>query len=1134
METKKINLGRVGLVPKGAYSPDVTYGRLHVVTYKNTTYCSKQEGNTGHEPVGEDEWWSVLVDGQAAYTGAADAKKAAERANTAAENAEQINAAVDSAEQERVSAESERKTAEEQRKSQAQSYAEAERARADAEQRRVEAEGQRVEAEKRRDSAETMRAAAEETRKTDEADRITGETSRERQENSRVAAEQTRGEQESYRKIEEAKRVDAEAKRAVAENTRERMEADRANAETERDAAEKTRAAAETARADAETKRAAAETKREMDFSVKVAEVDTAVKNAKTATSEAENVDATITDANVLEVTGRDGVKKSLDLVEQAEAATIKKELAGKLDKASVVQELGEAEDKVMSQKVVSAKLSDLSTKGIINSGYFGNDFFVIKNHFFQNNGTFTHWNDVNKCTPYIPFKKGDTLKAYNSVSGGVYDNISFVDANFAYISGIKSSAKEILINQDNTPENTAYAVVNGYGNDSKIVLNSMEDGLIGTVMSNTDKIEKLQSDTSNMSLNTIIQKIHGIYMNDGTIDKNYNPVESTYHTDFIPVKEGDIITFYSRVAYGDNSSGSLIMLNGEKQYVGFYTPQNNLSAYEYTISSNVAYVVVNSLSLDAKFPLLNGKPIDIKDATQYNTANIEENGKRLASLEEEDNKYHSVYIRHGVSLSQKLEYLTVTGHSISYPIPCKSGDKFSMSAFLHSVVANAWFLNEELTPIAMYAAQMGTIVDNKVFNIPVPTVEGETVAYMIACREDSNDPDNFFELNGVAVAEFQYINDLKNKDIIPAGLSVSVGNHNTKISLESKFGNKIGDAVDIPLRTLSGGLKYNALGDSVTQASNLGGMNSTEDYANRIAKEKGYAYNMNDTNKSDRYWIKIENNKEGDIVEANDAIIPIWDDIFSQNSYKMWGKDSSGVYYRRLHQTAFGGKGAFGECSVACNDVRYYNPDVITVLIGANDAPQIDGTGNPYKLGTISDAPVGISNYYLLDKVYQRNEVASNVAAVDRKLGLRVYYRNTESSTVPLYYIGQTISDTDWNNEDNWREYYTLSFYSFYKGMIVNLLENNRSADILIMNYLRHMKDYDGTTIAKVQSAIIEIAKYYHVRYIDLTNDSGVNSVNYYAYFNEGELIDGWTDNIHPNKLGHLRMAQRMNQFLP
>ena len=328
METKKIKLGRVGLVPKGAYSPDATYGRMHVVTYKNTTYWSKQEGNTGHEPLGEDDWWGILVDGQAAYAGAFNANEATVRANTAAEKAEHTNAAVETAEQERRSAETERNIAEEQRKAQAQSNAEAEQARADAEQSRVEAETQRVEAEERRASEETLRAAAEDTRKSDEADRIAGETSREQQEDSRVAAEQTRDAQETQRNIDETKRAGAETKRADAEDARKEAETGRVSAETGRAAAETARAKAETARADAETRRAAAETKRETDFSAKVEEVNTAVTNANTATAGAEKVDATITEANVFEVTGRDGVKKSLGLVGQAEADVMKKDVA--------------------------------------------------------------------------------------------------------------------------------------------------------------------------------------------------------------------------------------------------------------------------------------------------------------------------------------------------------------------------------------------------------------------------------------------------------------------------------------------------------------------------------------------------------------------------------------------------------------------------------------------------------------------------------------------------------------------------------------------------------------------------------------------------------------------------------------
>ena len=49
-------MGSVGMHPKGAYDKSVTYSKLQLVTYRNNTYLSKQDGNIGHEPVGEDEW----------------------------------------------------------------------------------------------------------------------------------------------------------------------------------------------------------------------------------------------------------------------------------------------------------------------------------------------------------------------------------------------------------------------------------------------------------------------------------------------------------------------------------------------------------------------------------------------------------------------------------------------------------------------------------------------------------------------------------------------------------------------------------------------------------------------------------------------------------------------------------------------------------------------------------------------------------------------------------------------------------------------------------------------------------------------------------------------------------------------
>lgn len=238
---------------------------------------------------------------QRADTAIGAATTAAERANTAAEKTEKTNTAVESAEKERDAAEQERKTAEEQRKSQMQSNAEAERARAVAEQHRVEAE-------KRRASEETMRASAEDTRKTKEAERIAGETSREQHENSRVAAEQTRDSQEKQRKLDEVQRDDAEVKRVHAEERRAANEKTREKSEADRVTAEDYRVSAESARAHAE--------------SLRETDTEEAIRNAQTATADAENVNAEL-NGNVLTVTNRQGATKSVNLTDADEHVTV-------------------------------------------------------------------------------------------------------------------------------------------------------------------------------------------------------------------------------------------------------------------------------------------------------------------------------------------------------------------------------------------------------------------------------------------------------------------------------------------------------------------------------------------------------------------------------------------------------------------------------------------------------------------------------------------------------------------------------------------------------------------------------------------------------------------------------------------
>ena len=146
---------------------------------------------------------------------------------------------------------------------------------------------------------------------------------------------------------------------------------------------------------------------------------DTATGKANTAAAGAEKVNATITADNVLKVTDRTGAEKTLELVNQAEAATIKTELAGKFDKDSVVQEPGDAEDKVMSQKAVSYKLSDLTS--CVNNVMSKTDFNLAMSSSFLR---------TNLCNQNAPdFKDGYFI----TPSGGLQANEATVTTGFIF-----------------------------------------------------------------------------------------------------------------------------------------------------------------------------------------------------------------------------------------------------------------------------------------------------------------------------------------------------------------------------------------------------------------------------------------------------------------------------------------------------------------------------------------------------------------------------------------------------------------------------------------------------------------------------------------------------------------------------
>lgn len=335
-------MGSVGMHPKGAYDKSVTYSKLQLVTYRNNTYLSKQDGNIGHEPVGEDDWWSLIVDAQTAYDGATSATAAAKRANDAADNAERINAEVQAAEDQRIASEQERTTAETARDNAEQARKGDENLRKTAEVNRVSAETDRSDAEQRRTANENSRETAEQMRKSDEADRIRdekeredAETSRKAAENLRDTAENDRNDAEQERRQHEDARADAEGKRDTAETLRKQAETGRDNAEQERTTAEQTRKDSEASRVAAEQERTASEQTRQENETARVtAETERGNKETERISAETERKSAE--QERKTAETGREDAEAGRVLAETSrQSAEAKREQAAKDNKAA-------------------------------------------------------------------------------------------------------------------------------------------------------------------------------------------------------------------------------------------------------------------------------------------------------------------------------------------------------------------------------------------------------------------------------------------------------------------------------------------------------------------------------------------------------------------------------------------------------------------------------------------------------------------------------------------------------------------------------------------------------------------------------------------------------------------------------
>lgn len=268
-------------------------------------------------------------------------------ANTALETAKQTDATLKVNEYERTVAEQQRASAEAARVSAESRRSESEEVRHAAETERVSDEDSRKSAESLRDMAETERTEAENIRIANETARVAAEEQRATtftelsvnidaavsKANTAASAANTATEKAN---AEEGKRAEAESLRVEAEAARKREEGIRQETETERIRKETAREAEEATRQTAEAERVKADKERTESVVMAISSCTSAAKEANdaaatataaadkanTAATEAEKVNVTL-GGSVISVTNRDGVTKTVDVVNTDETVNV-------------------------------------------------------------------------------------------------------------------------------------------------------------------------------------------------------------------------------------------------------------------------------------------------------------------------------------------------------------------------------------------------------------------------------------------------------------------------------------------------------------------------------------------------------------------------------------------------------------------------------------------------------------------------------------------------------------------------------------------------------------------------------------------------------------------------------------------
>lgn len=156
-------------------------------------------------------------------------------------------------------------------------------------------------------------------------------------------------------------------------------------------------------------------------------------------------------------------------------------ELQGsKINKTSILQESGEAEDKVMSQKAVSININRFSSDINDLSVYLNKDnIFTIQGYYRDINNSLREGLGF-ATTPYIDvntirgWRNGIFIKegSFRCPASDNYGVVNYYDKNKNIIGTLKDTNtfnKEFALNTHDAPEETAYITINAYNSDYSV-----------------------------------------------------------------------------------------------------------------------------------------------------------------------------------------------------------------------------------------------------------------------------------------------------------------------------------------------------------------------------------------------------------------------------------------------------------------------------------------------------------------------------------------------------------------------------------------------------------------------------------------------------------------------------------------